>query len=277
MKYLTGNFPHSVEATGFFMAMFGAMTVANGKNKDRKMAWFHALFLSGLVGYGGAIFTPWMLGNKIPLFINDFNTAMIFVAFYLVNFTPFYSVFSSFPGRLSTTMLSTLFKALGVRTFCTLAFTAAQGKPSQFGYDIMIVGPILYPTLLGNMGPLFVNGLDLLKNGMPFPFQQSLFTATFYHFYVHDQTGVIGTTIRSAIGSVPGLTLGLSEKDFGLFVVSFIMHANAILKMPEFFGPSFNPFGPIANILTKIFQMNNYYGSEQKVEVPKKGAKEKSS
>jgi len=260
IKYLTGDFPHAAQLVGFFMAVFGAQTVSDGPNKDRKMTWFHAMFLSALVGYGGAIFTPRMLGRQIPLFTNDFNLACVVVAFYLQNFTPASMFFNSFIGRLLVTMFSTLFRALGVQLFCTLAFEASQGKPSQLGYNIMILGPILYPALLGNMGPLVVNGLGLLKNGMPFPFMQTLFTATFYHFYVHDQTGIIGNSLRAAFDLIPGLTFGLEGKKFGLLVISFIMHTNAVLKMPQFVGPSFDPFKPVTITLTSILRMDTYYG-----------------
>lgn len=269
IRYLTGDFPNVAQYVGFFMAMFGAQTVSDGPNKDRKMAWFHALFLSALVGYGGAIFTPWMLGRQIPLFTNDFNLASVIVAFYLMHFTPASLFFNSFVGRLLITMFSTLFRALGVQLFCTLAFEASNGNPSQLGYDIMVLGPILYPTLLGNMGPLAINGLGLLTNGMPFPFQQTLFTASFYHFYVHDKSGIIGTTLRSLVDLIPGITFGLDEKKFGLLVVSTIMHTHAILKMPQFIGPSFDLFEPITFILTKVLRLNSYYGVKAEAPVSK--------
>jgi len=275
VSYLTADFPHRDKFVGFFMALFGAQTVANGRNKNRDMAWFHALFLSACVGYGGSIFTPWMFGRPISLFFNDFNAASIFVAFYLMHYTPMVHAFNSFPGRLSITMLSTLFRATGVKSFCTIAFEASKGTPSQLGYDIMIIGPILFPTLLGNMGALFLNGLDLLKNGIPFAFQQTLFNATFYHFFVHDKDGIIGVTLRDLINTVPAIKFGLSDDKFALLVVSTIMHINAIMKMPEFAGSKFTLFRPIGYILKTIFFMNSYYGiqisnNETKVSKEKK-------
>eukprot|EP00816_Leptocylindrus_hargravesii_P007282 CAMPEP_0196804554 /NCGR_PEP_ID=MMETSP1362-20130617/4171_1 /TAXON_ID=163516 /ORGANISM="Leptocylindrus danicus, Strain CCMP1856" /LENGTH=311 /DNA_ID=CAMNT_0042176923 /DNA_START=28 /DNA_END=963 /DNA_ORIENTATION=- len=262
VKYLTGDFPYAAEAVSFFMAIFGAVTVATKRNKDRKMHWFHALFLSACVGFGGAIFTPWLLGRPIPLFLSDMTVPFIFAAFYLVNFTPLGFIFcETFLGRLSWVCLSTLFKAQGCAAFVGFAYEKVAGQPSYWGYDIMIVGPILFATLLGNMGPMFVFGMDgYLQNGMPWPFQQGICMASFYHFFVNDAEGIIGTTLRSMVDSVPGLRFGLSDKKFALLVLSTFMHTVAVLQMPYFLGPTFNPLNPITTILCKVFFMEKYYG-----------------
>ena len=85
----------------------------------------------------------------------------IFASFYIVNFTPIGFIFcETFLGRLSWVCLSTLFKAQGIAAFVGFAYEKVAGQPSYWGYDIMIVGPILFPTLLGNMGPMFVFGFD---------------------------------------------------------------------------------------------------------------------
>lgn len=95
---------------------------------------------------------------------------------------------------------------------------------------------------------------------MPWPFQQSFCMASFYHFFVNDAEGIIGTTLRNMVDSIPGLRYGLSDKQFALLVVSSFMHTVAVLQMPYFFGPTFNPFSPITTILIKVLRMESYYG-----------------
>lgn len=73
-----------------------------------------------------------------------------------------------------------------------------------------------------------------------------LFCATFYHFFVHDQTGPIGSFIRRAFPK--DVRLGLDESTFAAVFVSLFMQIVGILQMPRFLGPGFSPFS--AQILT---------------------------
>jgi hypothetical protein len=67
-----------------------------------------------------------------------------------------------------------------------------------------------------------------------------LFCATFYHFYVHDKTGLIGSFFRN---SVPAAKfVNLDDEIFAACVVAIFMQVMGILQIPAFLGPSFSPF-----------------------------------
>ena len=79
---------------------------------------------------------------------------------------------------------------------------------------------------------------------IPIPglFFLGLFLATFYHFYVNDREGPVGTALRGAIGPLVE-PLGLDDDTFATAFVSLFMQVMGILQLPEFLGPSFTPFG----------------------------------
>jgi hypothetical protein len=61
----------------------------------------------------------------------------------------------------------------------------------------------------------------------------------FYHIYTHDEEGVIGISLRSAIKST-GIQGTLDDKLFATLVVTGFMQLSGILMLPEFYGPSYN-------------------------------------
>lgn len=94
--------------------------------------------------------------------------------------------------------------------------------------------------MLGNMGGFFAKGVEgHVMNGVPWPMQNGLFCATFYHFFVHDTNGIIGRYLRAVIP----YRFGLKDRVFAMVVVSFFMQVMGILQIPRFLGPSFTPFG----------------------------------
>ena len=93
-------------------------------------------------------------------------------------------------------------------------------------------------------------------------FQIGIFCGTFYHFYVHDTTGVIGTTLRNYLTPFSSSLLELlgwndasqskNNEVFATVMVSLFMQIIAILQMPIFLGPSFSPFVVIYNQLGRF-------------------------
>ena len=147
----------------------------------------------------------------------------------------------------------------GIAGFSDAAYAAFKESPSEY-YPTPVFGPILFPTMLGNVGGFFANGFDsYLEKGMPWLFQQGISCSTFYHFYVHDVEGVIGVTLRSVVRPVAVqvmMLLGADEKErednalFGKVAFGIFMLAMAILRMNQFLGPSFSPFVMVGDMLT---------------------------
>lgn len=67
-----------------------------------------------------------------------------------------------------------------------------------------------------------------------------LFCATFYHFFVHDLTGPVGSWLRRSIPDA--IRFGLTDDVFAAVVVSFFMQLTGFLQMTRFYGPDFSPF-----------------------------------
>jgi hypothetical protein len=174
LSFLTGNFYLTGELQALGMGFQGAMAVRNGRNKDRKMAPFHAFALSTIYGFGGGWLGFIWLGKPSSMITSDINVAACVVAFVAANYIPFdlgFKLGNFLPVKIVVTSLSQLFRALGLIKFITVAFNLLKDTPSAY-YPIPVIGPILYGSLLGNMGGLLLNGIDgHLKNGMPWAFQ----------------------------------------------------------------------------------------------------------
>lgn len=79
-----------------------------------------------------------------------------------------------------------------------------------------------------------------------------LFCCTWYHFFVHDVDGPIGTFLRRL---VPSLIMGgLDDATFGVVVVGGFMQICGLLQMPMLLGPSFSPFTASIALCKKLFQ-----------------------
>jgi len=284
VAYLTANFAYAAEFQSFFMALQGVMIV-RGRNKDGKMPWFYAFAQGVVISYAGGLLAPVWMGRPTPMLSSDLNMASCIIAFILVNYVPFglgHKVSKFLPMRMATVMGAQLFRSMGVVKFVNIAYEAFKETPSAY-YPTPIFGPILNGTLLANMGGFFWKGFHPhFENGMPFVFQNGLLCSSFYHFVSHD-SGPIGEYLRMGIDFLPKeLTMGLSNTTFAIAVVSLFMQINGILMMPDFFGPSFNPFDVITVPFTMITKNMGRGGSKNKkvvteIEMQKKKNKKKST
>lgn len=109
---------------------------------------------------------------------NDLNMASCILAFLIVNYSPFdigYMICNTIPFTMVTVSFAQLFRSLGIVKFADVCFDAFKDAPSAY-YPIPVFGPIMYATLLGNMGGFLTKGVDgHLANGMPWPFQNGKF------------------------------------------------------------------------------------------------------
>lgn len=265
IRYLTYDFPQCLLFVGICMSIFGSMTVHDNLNKEKKLNYFHAFILSVCVGYGGALFTPWMLGRPIPLLLNDTTILVNMLVFWLVNFTPAYYLFKSLPGLLITTSGAILFRCMGLQLFLNTAYDLVKDKDDMtiHGYPLHFIAPIVYCSLLANTGPFIVFGFQKWLahyGGMPWPFQNGVMCGLFYHFFSHDQKGIIGQTLRSTVNLVPFLRFGIEDDDtYAFFCISLFMQVTGIIQLPRFLGPMWNPFTPFTDLLKKLLFMDQYY------------------
>jgi hypothetical protein len=140
-----------------------------------------------------------------------------------------------------TTAGAQMFRALGLIKFVHIAYDTFKDSPSSY-YPTVIFGPILFGAILGNMGGFFWSGFEgYLHKGMPYAFQNGIFFASFYHFYVNDRDGFVGMYLRKILSVLPSY-FNLTEQSFAVFIVSACMQIVGILQLPILLGPSFNPF-----------------------------------
>lgn len=282
VNLITMNFPYATETVCIFMAIQGSMAIRNGPNRTGSMRWFHAFFRSTLTAYAGATFTNIFFGRPTAMFANDVFFGSCLIGYGVVNWLPMdvgYHFFNTFPGAFLHTLFSQIFRVGGVQGFSDVAYESFKGAPSAY-YPTPVFGPILFPTMLGNVGGFFWNGFDgYLEKGMPWLFQQGLSCSTFYHFYSHDVEGYVGVTLRSVVRpvAVQIMTLmGADEKEveddalFAKFAIGVFMVLMAILRMPQFFGPRFSPFVVVSDTVKGLL-----FGGKKKKVSTKPGKKSK--
>lgn len=254
VNLLTGNFPHATEIVCIFMAIQGSMKIRQGPNRNNSMHWFHAFLRSMTAGYAGACFTNLFMGRPTAMFSNDIFFGSCLIGYLIVNWTPLdfgYHMCNTFIGEFLTTVFAQVFRVGGVCTFSSVAYNAFKDNPSKY-YPTPVFGPILFPSMLGNMGGFFGNGVDkYLEKGLPWMIQQSISCSVFYHFYTHDAEGYLGVTLRSIMKPIAiqiMLLMGADEKEseddalFAKFVVGVFMVGMGVLRMPQILGPTFSPF-----------------------------------
>ena len=199
LNFFTGGTPYNYEMRALGIALQGAMVVRNTKNKDGQMHPFHAFALTSIVAFGGGWFAFIWMGKPTSMIANgDVNIVLCLLAFLIVNYSPGdigYKLASFLPIKILITACAQLFRSLGTVGFVSAA--AAEVAPSVF-YPTAVLGPILYGTLLGNMGGFFLKGFDgHLKDGMPWTMQNGklafqLFLSIFFR-------GVPFSTLAPAI------------------------------------------------------------------------------
>jgi hypothetical protein len=81
-----------------------------------------------------------------------------------------------------------------------------------------------------------------------------LFCSAFYHFFVHDRTGPIGSLLRRTVYSLPFVQdeMDIDNETFALIAVSVFMQVIGILRMPHFLGPTFSPLAAFVALLEPI-------------------------
>lgn len=184
VKFLCADFPFSAELQALGMGFQGAMAVRNGPNRDGRMHFFHAFALSTILGFGGGWMGFIWMGRPTSMITNgDVNITACIIAFAIANYTPNdigFRLGNSLPVIIVTTVFSQLFRCMGLVKFISVAFN--EVPPSPY-YPIPVLGPILYGTMLGNMGSFLIKGFDgHLRGGIPWPFQNGK------HLYSHHLT-----------------------------------------------------------------------------------------
>jgi hypothetical protein len=206
-----------------------------------------------IAGYAGGWFGFLIMAKPSSMLHNDLNMAGCILAFLLVNCTPFdvgYRLCQTFPVALVTVSFAQLFRSTAIPRFVDVCYREFHDRGTRYYPSMPVFGPIMYATLLGNMGGFLTKGLEgHVSGGMPWPIQNGLVTASFYHFYVNDHAGAVGRTLRHLVDPV-AIWLGFDNvlKDpadrvaFGACAVSLFMQVMGILQMPQFLGPAFSPF-----------------------------------
>jgi len=270
IDYLTGDFPHKMELTILGHAFWGAMAVKDSRNKNGELHWFHAFVLTVVTGFAGGLFNFMWMGKPTAMISNDVVFASCMIAFAVVNWLPFdlgYKFCSFLPVKIVITMFAQLFRSLGMAGFITGAFNHFEESPSAY-YPIPVFGPIWYGVMLGNMGGLFSKGINAyLANGIPWPFQNGMFCAPFFHFYAHDTKGPIGELLRSALAPVQALLPGVDDRTFAIASVSLFMQVVGVLQLPAFLGGSFSPFVAIHNLINSPVSKHQVSGMAKEIEM----------
>ena len=135
------------------------MAVRNGLNKTQNLNPFHAFVLSTLAGFGGGWMGFVWLGKPSSMIISDVGLACSIVAFVMVN-SPLHAILCWLPCKVAYTALAQLFRAFGMIGFISAAFKEASASSL---YPIPLLGPVVYGTLLGNMGLFLSKGGTLRR------------------------------------------------------------------------------------------------------------------
>ena len=173
---LIGTSPYNAELRTFGMAFQGAMTIRNGPNKDKNLPPFYAYCLTLLTAFAGGLFGFMWMGKPTSLITGgDVTLTLTAVAFFLATYIPMgQQIGNLLPVKVVTTSFAQLFRALGMIAFINTA--SAEVSPSKFYPSLNVLGPVLYGTLLGNMGAFFSKGFDgHLGKGAPFPMQNGTY------------------------------------------------------------------------------------------------------
>lgn len=253
IAFLSGTSPYHAELRTFGQAFMGAMAVRSGANKNKDMNWFHAYASTTIAAFGGGWFGFMWMGKPTSLITGaDVTLTLTAIAFVLMTYTPMnigYELGRMLPVKILMNSWAQLFRGLGMIGFINAA--AAEVAPSKY-YPTAVLGPVLYGTLLGNMGAFFQKGFHThLEKDMPWAFQNGLVVGLFYHLYTHDIEGMVGISLRSAIQST-GIQGTLDDKLFATIVVTAFMQLAGMLMLPEFYGPSFNLILLPKRILTDL-------------------------
>ena len=170
----------------------------NNSKESSSSYWFYRFVQSVLLGYSGGIFGTIFLGKPCPFLLNDVHMASCLFSFLLVqillpnlvrvlrsifrieNSSGSSGIIHSaivIPIQMVITLYAQLFRSMGLMKFITVCHLELLLPPFQAistkYYNMPIFGPIVYGTLLGNMGGFILNGIDgyTQRSGIPYPFQ----------------------------------------------------------------------------------------------------------
>ncbi|VEU44560.1 unnamed protein product [Pseudo-nitzschia multistriata] len=241
IDFLSGASPYHAELRTFGQAFMGALAVRSGVNKNKDLNWFHAFALTTIAAFGGGWFGFVWMGKPTSLITNgDVTLTLTAIAFVLLTYSPMdigYRFGTLLPVKILLNSWAQLFRGLGMIGFINAC--AAEVAPSKY-YPTPILGPVVYGTLLGNMGAFFLKGFHKhLEKDIPWAFQNGLVVGLFYHLYTHDKVGSVGVALRSFVQST-GIQGTMTDKMFATIVVTAFMQVSGMMMLPEFYGPSFN-------------------------------------
>ena len=173
IAFLSGASPYHAELRTFGQAFMGALAVRGGANKKKDMNWFHAYALTTIAAFGGGWFGFIWMGKPTSLVTNgDVTLTLTAIAFWFLTYFPLdigYNFGRILPVKILMNSWAQLFRGLGMIGFINAC--AAEVGPSKY-YPTPILGPVVYGTLLGNMGAFFLKGFNKhLEKDMPWAFQ----------------------------------------------------------------------------------------------------------
>ena len=235
------------------------------------------------------------MARPTAMLSNDIFFGSCILGFAMVNYVPYgYSLCNTFPILAIINILSQVFRISGIINYSDVAYHAFKDAPSAY-YPMPIFGPIIFPTLLGNMGGFIWYGIDgyLAQGGggIPWLFQQGMACSSFYHFYAHDMHGSVGTTLRSiihptAVHIVSHVLANDDDDDndeqnttttttadsiidiiddnvlFAKLIIGTFMILMSILHLPQLLGPKFSPFTTMYNVLTTTGRRRRMLGEK---------------
>lgn len=205
ISYLMGQSLYSSELQSLGMALQANIIVqsrfshSNGNSNESSSYWFYRFLQSVFIGFSGGIFGTIFLGKPCPFLLNDIHMTSCVLSFVLVQIvlpnvrqvlqsmfpTENSSASSSslihfgitIPIQIVITLYAQLFRSMGLIKFITVCHLELllphYRSISTKYYNMPIFGPVVYGTLLGNMGGFILNGIDgyTQKSGIPYPFQ----------------------------------------------------------------------------------------------------------
>ena len=173
IAFLSGSSPYHAELRTFGQAFMGALAVRSNANKNKDMNWFHAFALTTIAAFGGGWFGFIWMGKPTSLITGgDVTLTITAIVFVMLTYTPMdigYKIGNMLPVKIMMNSLAQLFRGLGMIGFINAA--SAEVAPSKY-YPTAVLGPVVYGTLLGNMGAFFLKGFHgHLEKDIPWAFQ----------------------------------------------------------------------------------------------------------
>ncbi|CAM9633065.1 unnamed protein product [Choristocarpus tenellus] len=228
-------------------ALLGAAKVRKVvKASGGQMFWAQSLVLTFMVGFGGGILAPFLLGKPPVIFTNDLLVPLVTVAWFLVNLTEGV-IFRVLGTPVINQVMLVLGECFRANAMCGVVLAANKVISASKYYPIPLWGPILLGTI-GACGGMFLpldKGLQGLKNGAPWPMQSAFYGSMFFHLTVHDPN--VGPYLRQGVSYV---FEGENIAEVARMCVVLFFCSMAIAQ--SFLGPTFNPFMPVHNILYNV-------------------------